>query len=112
MFMDALDDPARVAECLRALGQVTRLRLVVLLGERAATAAELAGQLGQSHANVTRHLQTLYSLGLTNRELRGGTFTYFLADQACLMLLREIAGRLLPGGHEHGIAPPPGSVYA
>jgi DNA-binding transcriptional ArsR family regulator len=84
----------RVADYLRAIGQVTRLRLIGHLGAGAGTATELAQRLGQSHANVTRHLQTLYSLGLADRERRRGTFVYSLRDRASLELVDQLAARI------------------
>ena len=86
--------PERVADYLRAIGQVTRLHLIVHLGEHSATAVDLAQRLGQSHANITRHLQTLYALGLANRRLCDGRFVYSLRDRSTLELVCQLAARL------------------
>ena len=90
----------RVVDYLRAIGQVTRLHLIVHLAEDNATATDLAQKLGQSHANVTRHLQTLYSLGLADRTLCCGRFIYSLRDRRSLELLEQLAARLSHPGDE------------
>ncbi len=83
-----------VADYLRAIGQVTRLHLILHLGEHSATAAGLAQRLGQSHANVTRHLQALYAVGLADRSRSGGRFVYSLRDRSTLELVNQLAARL------------------
>jgi DNA-binding transcriptional ArsR family regulator len=95
----------RIADYLRAIGQTTRLRLIGHLGEGSATAADLADKLGQSHANITRHLQALYSLGLADRDLCRGRFVYSLGDRTSLELLDQIAERLSERDRENGAGP-------
>lgn len=68
------DDAARAeraAAVVEALAHPDRVRLVALLCERDATAAELAERLGRPRAAVTRHLRVLVSRGLL-AQLRSG----------------------------------------
>jgi DNA-binding transcriptional ArsR family regulator len=61
------DDPARAeraAAVVEALAHPDRVRLVALLCEQDATAAELAKRLGRPMSAVTRHLRVLVSQGL------------------------------------------------
>jgi DNA-binding transcriptional ArsR family regulator len=53
----------RVADRLRVLGQVVRLRLVEQLRAGEATPQELADTLGLTQQNVSKHLQVLHRSG-------------------------------------------------
>jgi len=77
------DDAARAeraAAVVEALAHPDRVRLVALLCEQDATAAELAGRLGLPRAAVTRHLRALAAQGLLGQVKVGGQSRYRVAE--------------------------------
>jgi rhodanese-related sulfurtransferase/predicted transcriptional regulator len=90
------DQLARVG---RALGSGPRLEIVDLLGQSPRTVEALAGQVGQSVANTSRHLQVLRRARLVEAERDGVHVRYRLADPdvgGLFRALRRIAeARLL-----------------
>lgn len=64
---------------LRALGEPTRLRIVVLLQRGELTVSELMQILGQSQPRVSRHLKMLVDAGLAERLPEGAWVFYRLA---------------------------------
>ncbi|MFI1992581.1 ArsR/SmtB family transcription factor [Actinoplanes sp. NPDC020271] len=104
---------------LRALAHPVRLRMLSLLTGAEMTAAELARQLGITHANASYHLRNLLAAGLIGtagkEKIRGGLakkYRYdssnrsvpFTREQAELFYpaaaseLRRRAGQRRPGG--------------
>jgi demethylmenaquinone methyltransferase/2-methoxy-6-polyprenyl-1,4-benzoquinol methylase/ArsR family transcriptional regulator len=65
---------------LQAAGEVTRLRLLGLLGEAELTVSELVAILGQSQPRVSRHLKLLVEAGLAERRREGAWAFYRLAE--------------------------------
>ena len=61
---------------LRAAGEPTRLRILVLCGQSELTVSDLTQILGQSQPRVSRHLRLLTDAGLLER-YREGTFALF-----------------------------------
>lgn len=77
------DDAARAeraAAVVEALAHPDRVRLVALLCEQDATAAELAERLGRPRAAVTRHLRVLVSQGLLAQLKSGGQPRYRVVE--------------------------------
>jgi DNA-binding transcriptional ArsR family regulator len=73
------DDAAkaeRAAAVVDTLAHPDRVRLVALLCEREATAAELAERLGRPRAAVTRHLRALVGARLVGRRKLGRASTF------------------------------------
>jgi DNA-binding transcriptional ArsR family regulator len=92
-------DPMRdLARFFRALGDETRLHLVVLLTQQERDSAlcvgRLARQLDVTPSAVSQHLRVLKDLGLVHGERRGYRIHYFL-DQERLAEYREMARALL-----------------
>ena len=80
---------------LRAAGDSTRLRLLLLLLEAELTVSELTEILGQSQPRVSRHLKLLSDAGLINRFQEGTWVFYRLADSgAGAELARSIVARI------------------
>jgi DNA-binding transcriptional ArsR family regulator len=71
----------RVADRLRVLGQVVRLRLVEQLRAGEATPQELADTLGLTQQNVSKHLQVLHRSGVVARRPDGANVFYRLAGR-------------------------------
>jgi len=84
----------RVAEQLRVLGQVARLRLVEQLIGGASTPQELADALGLTQQNVSKHLQVLYKAGLVARRQDGTSVLYALSDTTAITVLDQMVERV------------------
>lgn len=66
---------------LRASGEPTRLRLLVLLAESDLTVSDLTEILGQSQPRISRHLKLLTEAQLLERYQEGAWAYYRLVDQ-------------------------------
>jgi demethylmenaquinone methyltransferase/2-methoxy-6-polyprenyl-1,4-benzoquinol methylase/ArsR family transcriptional regulator len=80
---------------LEAAGEVTRLRLIGLLGEAELTVSELVGILGQSQPRISRHLKLLVDAGLAERH-REGAWAFFRLAEPDGALARELIARVKP----------------
>ncbi|MBL4666652.1 MAG: metalloregulator ArsR/SmtB family transcription factor, partial [Sneathiella sp.] len=67
---------------LRAAGEETRMRLLVLCGHAELTVSELLQILGQSQPRVSRHLKLLCEAGLIDRFQEGSWVYYRLAAKS------------------------------
>jgi SAM-dependent methyltransferase len=70
-----------VVAMLRAAGDPTRLRLLLLLREAELTVSELTQILGQSQPRVSRHLKLLTEAGLIERFKEGSWVFYRAGDK-------------------------------
>src|SRR5579872_348115 len=66
---------------LRAAGDPTRLRLLLLLRQAELTVSELIEIVGQSQPRVSRHLKLLGEAGLLERFKEGSWVFYRAADR-------------------------------
>jgi len=83
----------RLVAMLRAAGDPTRLRLLLLLREAELTVSELIEIVGQSQPRVSRHLKLLGEAGLLERFKEGSWVFYRAADRGTGMeLTRTLAG--------------------
>ena len=82
---------------LEAAGEITRLRLLALLGEAEITVSELVHILGQSQPRVSRHLKLLVESGLVERH-REGAWAFFNIAQVgpAAQLASDILRRIDP----------------
>jgi len=87
----------RVADRLRVLGQVVRLRLVEQLRAGEATPRELAETLGLTQQNVSKHLQVLHRSGVVTRRPDGANVYYRLTDDSVARLLDDVVASV--AGH-------------
>src|SRR5471032_2151332 len=67
---------------LRAAGDPTRLRLLLLLRETELAVSELIEIVGQSQPRVSRHLKLLSEAGLLER-FKEGSWVFYRADDRC-----------------------------
>lgn len=79
---------------LRAAGEPTRLRLLLLCSRAEHSVGELARVLGQSEPRVSRHLKGLCEAGLLERVRRGQWVCYRKAGGAAAELLAPVLARL------------------
>jgi demethylmenaquinone methyltransferase/2-methoxy-6-polyprenyl-1,4-benzoquinol methylase/ArsR family transcriptional regulator len=93
-----VEPAAALAAGLAAVGEITRLRLLVLLGEAELTVSELVAILGQSQPRVSRHLKLLVEAGLAERRREGGWAFFRLAEYSAPRgaLARDLIARLDP----------------
>src|SRR6201987_3925347 len=78
MFRDEMD---RLVAMLRAAGDPTRLRLLLLLRQAELTVSELVEIVGQSQPRVSRHLKLLGEAGLVERFKEGSWVFCRAADR-------------------------------
>src|ERR1700712_3028752 len=71
----------RLVSMLRAAGDPTRLRLLLLLRQAELTVSELIEMVGQSQPRVSRHLKLLGEAGLLERFKEGSWVFYRAADR-------------------------------
>ena len=87
-------DRGATLECLRALADANRLRIVDLLQEREMYAQEIVGRLGIAQSAVSRHLAQLERAGLIRVNPRRGMKYYAIdADH-----LHRLATTIVPRG--------------
>ena len=82
---------------LRAAGDPTRLRLLLLLRQAELTVSELIEIIGQSQPRVSRHLKLLCSAGLIARFKEGSWVFYRATDDGHGAALGAALATLLPG---------------
>jgi len=94
--MENLPDEAltQVAAYFQALSEPTRLRILNMLRQRERSVGELAQLCGFSSANVSRHLSLLTQHGLVQRESRGNSAYYSIADASVYALCDLVCGTL------------------
>jgi len=84
----------RLVGMLRATGDGTRLRLLLLLVAAELTVSELTQILGQSQPRVSRHLKLLCDAGLLERFKEGAWVFYRAADRGDAGTLARTLGEL------------------
>jgi rhodanese-related sulfurtransferase len=84
-----------LASVAKALGNGRRAELVDVLAQGERSVDQLAGEIGQSMANTSQHLQFLFRAGLVHARRDGARVRYSLASDAVGALwraMREVAG--------------------
>jgi ArsR family transcriptional regulator len=84
-----------LVEVLRAAGESTRLRILVLLERGDLTVKDLTEILGQSQPRISRHLKLLVEAGLIDRFPEGSWVYYRLAGSVAAVTLATVLGSLL-----------------
>jgi ubiquinone/menaquinone biosynthesis C-methylase UbiE len=85
---------------LRAAGDPTRLRLLLLLRQAELTVSELIEIIGQSQPRVSRHLKLLCGAGLIERFKEGSWVFYRATEEGRAAALSASLAALLPGPPE------------
>ncbi len=83
-----------IAERFRVLGEPMRIRILDQLRAGALTVGELAGQLGTSQQNVSKHIGVLSGAGLVAREKEGNSVRCRIADESVLRMCEQVCGGL------------------
>lgn len=76
----------KVAAYFQTLAEPTRLRILNLLREGERNVGELAQLCGYTAANVSRHLSLMTQQGFVERESRGTSVYYRIADPSVYAL--------------------------
>src|SRR3954469_24173906 len=84
----------RLVAMLRAAGDTTRLRLLLLLLEAELTVSELTQIVGQSQPRVSRHLKLLCDAGLIERFKEGSWVFYRASDRKDAAALARLCASL------------------
>lgn len=81
----------KIIDILRVAGEVTRLRIIVLLSQGELASAEVSSVLGQSQPRVSRHLKLLAEVGIAEKRLEGAwVFLKLSNDQAIRKIIDPI----------------------
>jgi DNA-binding transcriptional ArsR family regulator len=94
--MEKLDDDAiaYIASYFQALAEPTRLKVLNTLRERECNVGEMAELLGCTTANISKHLTLLAKAGFVERETRGTSAYYRIADPAIFDLCELVCGKI------------------
>jgi DNA-binding transcriptional ArsR family regulator len=84
----------QVAAYFQALSEPTRLQILNFLRQQERKVGELAELCGFSAANVSRHLSVLQQHGLVERESRGTSAFYRIADPSVYELCDLVCGSI------------------
>jgi DNA-binding transcriptional ArsR family regulator len=96
MSMEGLPPEAleQVAAYFQALSEPTRLQILNLLRTGERSVGELAQLCGYTSANISRHLAFLTQQGLVERESRGTSGYYRIADESVYALCDLVCGNI------------------
>ena len=83
-----------IAERFRVIGEPMRIRILDSLREGDATVGELAGRLGTSQQNVSKHLALLAQAGMVSRQKQGTAVRCAIADDTVFELCERVCGDL------------------
>ena len=83
-----------IAERFRALGEPTRIKLLVRLREGEATVLELSEPIGTTQQNVSKHLGVLRRVGIVARRKQGNFAYYRVIDEGVFSLCEAVCGSL------------------
>jgi DNA-binding transcriptional ArsR family regulator len=84
-----------IAERFRLLSEPSRIRLLDRLrADGEAAVGELAGELGTSQQNVSKHLGALHGAGVVSRRREGNRVIYSISDEDVLTLCEAVCGGL------------------
>jgi ArsR family transcriptional regulator len=87
----------KISHLLRALGQPTRLQILLAIGEGEACVCHLEAALGLRQAYISQHLMALRKAKVLETRRDGRFIFYRLRDPSMLELI-QLAGRITGGG--------------
>jgi DNA-binding transcriptional ArsR family regulator len=83
-----------VAQRFRVLSEPARIKLLDALRSGPASVGELAGRVGLSQQNASKHLGVLHTAGLLQRTRTGSTAQYAIADPSVFTLCELVCDAL------------------
>ena len=84
-----------VAARARALGDPTRVRIILALSRGEQAVGQLADATSTQQSNVSKHLQVLFQAGLVQRRRSAATVYYSLASEDLVDWLRYLSAAQL-----------------
>lgn len=87
------EEIAVVAARSRALGDITRVRILLALSRGEQAVGQIAHLVGTPQSTASKHLQVLFQSGLVQRRRDASTVMYSLAARTLLRWLRALAPR-------------------
>lgn len=84
----------QVASYFQALSEPTRLQILNMLREGEQNVRDLAQACGFTSANISRHLSVLMQHGLVERDARGTSVYYRIADTSVYALCDLVCGSI------------------
>ncbi len=97
----AVDQAAELAEMFHILGDLNRLRIVLICIEEAVCVQDMAARLQLSPSLVSHHLRLLRATRLLRAERRGKHVFYSAADEHVRCVLADMVAHVLePDEHE------------
>ena len=83
-----------IAHRFRVLGEPVRIKLLDALRSGPATVGNLAGRLGLSQQNTSKHLGVLATAGLVERTRSGNSVVYAISDPSVFALCELVCDAL------------------
>jgi DNA-binding transcriptional ArsR family regulator len=83
-----------IAHRFRVLSEPARIKLLDALRSGPATVGELAGRLGLSQQNTSKHLGVLAAAGVVERTRAGNSVVYAIGDPTVYALCDLVCGAL------------------
>lgn len=82
-----------IAARSRALGDDTRVRIVIVLERGEQAVGQIAEAVGTRQSTASKHLQVLFRAGLVQRRRSAATVLYRISSRELLKWLRYLGGR-------------------
>lgn len=83
-----------IAQLFKAFSDATRLQLLQALRQNPKNVGQLVSELGQTQANISKHLQVLFDAKILAREKRGTATYYSIADDFIFPLCELICDKI------------------
>lgn len=83
-----------IASRFRALGEASRLKLIIAIETGEKNVSQLVAATGLSQPNVSRHLHTLTDAGILARRKKGANVIYAIVDPTVCDLFPKVSGSL------------------
>ena len=95
-FMKNLSDEqiTQIAARSRALGDVTRVRILEVLSKGEQAVGQIAEAAGTQQSTASKHLQVLFHAGLVQRRRAASTVIYWIASPELMEWCRFLGTRL------------------
>ena len=93
-----IDSTENLTKILKALGDTSRLNIVLSIGEKARSVSEIVSSTGLSQTLVSFHLRVLREANVVTTERNGPFILYSLSDPNLNKTLVDLAKSISPNG--------------
>ncbi len=94
------DSPENLTRALKALGDASRLNIVISIGKKTCSVSEIVTATGLSQTLVSFHLRVLREANVVTTERKGPFILYSLSDPNINMALIELEKAINPNGRK------------